>query len=190
MNWVLPLSSTVLGVLAARWVRRRARNRRLESEQAAQRTAEQVSLPKHLSPGLRRVAHGAYTLGLILDEPIRRAPDPLMAELPWVRRAHCDEYDLAMTDIRRAVWEWLKEVERLSEPERRRLGELGLSPRPFRRLLYASLDRTDDPWEEVVWAKTPNFDRIAAELAQVRSELQRFQCALLGPQVAPYRGVA
>lgn len=189
---MLPLSSTVLGVLAARWLRRRARHRRLERDnrEASARAEDELALPKHLSPGLRRVAHGAHTLGLILDEPIRRAPDPLMAELPWVRRAHCDEYDLAMTDIRRAVWEWLKEVERLSEPERRRLGELGLSPRPFRRLLYASLDRTDDPWEEVVWAKTPNFERIAAELAQVRTELQRFQSALLGPQVAPYRGVA
>lgn len=165
------------------------RRRERDADDAVSPT-EELRLPQHLSPGLRRVAHGAHTLGLILDQPIRRAPDPLMAELPWVRRAHCDEYDLAVTDIRRAVWEWLKDVERLSEGERRRLGELGLSPRPFRRLLYASLDRTDDPWEEVVWPTAPNFERVAVEVAQVRIELRRFQSALVGPQLNPYRGVA
>ena len=152
--------------------------------------ADELRLPSHLSPGLRRVARGAHTLGLILDQPIRRAPDPLMAELPWVRRAHCDDYDLAITAVRRALWDWLKDVEGLDEPERRHLGQLGLSPRPFRRLLYASLDRTDDPWEEVVWAKTPNFERVSRELSQVREELRRFEHALLGPAQTPYRGAA
>lgn len=185
----MPLSTTVLGLLAARWVRRRARQQEFQRE-AAGAGGDELQLPKHLSPGLRRVVRGAHTLGLILDQPLRRAPDPLMSELPWVRRAHCDEYDLAVTDIRRAVWEWLKDVERLSEPERRRLGELGLSPRPFRQLLYATLDRTNDPFEEVVWATSPNFAQVSAELAMVRKELRRFQAALMAPAVAPYRRVA
>ena len=146
--------------------------------------------PSQLSPRLRHVAQQAGILRLVIDTPLRRARDPLVGELPWVRRAYCDEYDLAVGDARKALWEWLREVERLPPADRRQLLELGLSARPFRRLLFSRLDRTSDTWEEVVWAEAPRLDEAVVFLREVVNELARFETVVLNARAHPYRAAS
>jgi len=66
------------------------------------------------------------------------------------------------------------------------LGDLGLSAVPFRRLLFGC-DRTSDVWEQVVYMRPPDLDLVWAELRRTILELERFERALLGCSVDPYR---
>ncbi len=148
------------------------------------------ALPRHLSPGLTRVARATQALRLVVDTPIRRSRDPLLSDLPWVRRQHCDEYDAAIVDLRRALWDWMLELRALDDDELRLLREMGLSLRPFRRLLYFEIDRTDDTWEEVIWPTRPDLDSVARLLGTVMDELDRFEAALMTVSSDPYRAVS
>lgn len=114
----------------------------------------------------------------------------MLSDLPWVRRQHCDEYDAAIVDLRRALWDWMLELRALDEDELRLLREMGLSLRPFRRLLYFEIDRTDDTWEEVIWPTRPDLDSVARLLGTVMDELDRFEAALMTVSSDPYRAAS
>ncbi len=146
--------------------------------------------PGSLSPRLDRLIHQARYLRLVIETPIRRIQAPLLPELPWVRRAYCDEYDAAVVELRREVWDWLREVDLLPDADTRLLRELGFSLRPFRRIVYRQLDRTEDTWEEVLWRKTPDLDEVAAELRAVAQELDRLLSAFAALGGSPYRALA
>jgi hypothetical protein len=136
---------------------------------------------------LTRVAEQAHRLRLILETPVRRFRRPLLSESPWRRRERCDEYDSMLSELRRALWEWMRDVERLSEPDRAVLSELGLSTRSFRSFLFARIDRTDDPWEQVVWRRAPDVERVHREVLRTILELRRFEQILTGTTPGPYR---
>jgi hypothetical protein len=182
-----PLSGATMALMAVRWWRRRRRERAIERDLGAANGPESAASARHLTPGLSRVASQGHTLSLVLETPVRRIRTPLLSESPWRRRERCDEYDNVLADVRRAMWEWLAEVERLDEADRRTLCDLGLSLRPFRTFLYFRFDRTNDPWEQVVWAEAPDLDRIHRELLRTILELKRFVRALVEVPVDPYR---
>lgn len=171
--------------LGYRWWRRHRRELAIERE-LDEANGEALSIPDHLSPALAAIAAQTHRLRLELETPVRRIRTPLVSETPWARRQRCDEYDAALYEVRRAIWEWLRTLRRLGEDDRRLLGELGLSVVPFRRLLFAC-DRTDDVWEQVVWAQAPDLDMIWAELRRTILELKRFELALVSAPADPYR---
>lgn len=188
VNWLTPLSTTGAVVMAFRWWRRRRHEREVEralgdagaADDGAQRTG-------HLSPGLSRVARQAHTLQLVLETPVRRIRAPLLSESPWRRRERCDEYDFVLGEVRRAMWDWLREVEHLAEPDRRLLRELGLSLGPFRSFLFHRIDRTNDAWEQVVWAEAPDVELVYREVLRTIMELRRFETTLVQAATDPYR---
>jgi hypothetical protein len=81
-----------------------------------------------------------------------------------VRR--CDQYDLALSDARRALWDWLLLFRSLGERDRYVLGGLGVSLTPFYRALFKPgvFDRSADPWEDTLYPEAPDLDLVFAEL--------------------------
>lgn len=190
MNWLTPVSTTGVVVMAVRWWRRRRHERQVERALGDVNGVEPSATMAHLSPGLSRVAAQAHTLRLVLETPMRRIRAPLLSESPWRRRERCDEYDHVLGEVRRAMWDWLREVEHLAEPDRRTLRELGLSLGPFRSFLFQRIDRTNDSWEQVVWAEAPDVELVSKEVLRTILELRRFEKALVQAAADPYRAAS
>jgi hypothetical protein len=177
--------ATVPLYVGYRWWRRHQRERALARELAAT-NGDAPPIPAHLSPSLAAVAEQSYRLRLELELPVRRIRDPLVSETPWARRHRCDEFDAALYEVRRAVWEWLRMLGRLGSDDRQLLGELGLSVVPFRKILFGC-DRTNDVWDQGLWASAPDLDAIWIELRRTILELERLERALVAGAPDPYR---
>lgn len=171
--------------LGYRWWRRHRRELALERE-LAEANGDALHIPDHLSPRLAVLAEETHRLRLELETPVRRIRAPLLSETPWARRRRCNEFDAALYDVRRAVWDWLSMLRHLDLEDRALLGQLGLSLVPFRRVLFGC-DRTGDVWEQVLWARAPDLELVWAELRRVILELRRFERALLSLPGDPYR---
>lgn len=175
-------------VATANLVRQRARRAGL-----ARRLAEiDVNLPLdtgHLSPALADLTCQARTLRLCLATPLQRMPEGTWRDTPWRRRQRCDEYDRALVDARRALWDWITCARDLSGADRALLRRLGLNLRAVQRALFAPgvLERTSDPWEAVLYPTTPDYDRVSDGLCEAMQDLQRFEVALLSLRAHPYR---
>jgi len=187
MEWLTPLSTAGLALVVIRWWRRRRHEQTVQRELTAANGPDLHVASSRLSPALTRVAEQAHRLRLVLETPARRIRRPLLTESPWRRRERCDEYDTMLGELRRAVWEWMRDVERLSEADLTFLSELGLSTRSFRSFLFARIDRTDDPWEQVVWRRAPDVERVHKEVLRTILELRRFEQVLTGTPASPYR---
>jgi hypothetical protein len=48
-------------------------------------------------------------------------------------------------------------------------------------------DRTEDPWEEVLYPAAPDLERLARALYGAMTDLRHFEAALLAYRPAPYR---
>ncbi len=186
MSWAVAATGGVVPVIVGvRWYRRYRREQAL-SRELEETNGDTLEIPDHLTPTLAAVALETRRLRLELETPVRRIRTPLLSETPWGRRQRCDEFDAALYEVRRAIWEWLIQLRRLGAEEQRLLGELGLSARPFRKLLFGC-DRTDDPWDEHLWAPAPDLDTTWAELRRTMLELKRFELALTSAACSPYR---
>ncbi|KIG13776.1 hypothetical protein DB30_07622 [Enhygromyxa salina] len=186
MSWAVAVTGGAAPIYVGyRWWRRHQREQQILQE-LERVNDEAPRIPEHLDPQLAALARQTHRLRLELETPVRRIRAPLLSETPWARRQRCDEYDAALYEVRQAIWEWLRSLRRLGVKERRLLGELGLSVAPFRRLLFGC-DRTDDVWEQVVYARAPNLDLVWTEVRRTISELERFERALLSAPVDPYR---
>lgn len=177
--------ATVPLYVGYRWWRRHQRERALARELAAT-NGDAPPIPAHLSPSLAAVAEHSYRLRLELELPVRRIRDPLVSETPWGRRSRCDEFDAALYEVRRAIWDWLRMLGRLGAEDRRLLGELGLSVVPFRRILFGC-DRTSDVWDQSLWSPAPDLDAVWVELRRTILELERLERALVCAAPSPYR---
>ena len=186
MSWAAAASGGAVPLYVGyRWWRRQRREREIERE-LDEANGEALDIPEHMSPRLAELASATHRLRLELETPIRRVRAPLMSETPWARRQRCDEYDAALYEVRRAIWDWLRLLRRLGSSERQLLGELGLSVAPVRRLLFGC-DRTSDVWEQVVYAAEPDLEQIWTELRRTILELRRFEQVLLSASYDPYR---
>jgi hypothetical protein len=186
MSWVFATGGAAIPVwVGYRWWRRHQREAEIARElQLANGTP--LRIPEHVSPTLAALASETHRLRLELETPVRRIRAPLISETPWARRQRCDDYDAALYEVRRAIWDWLRMLRRLGVEERRMLGDLGLSAVPFRRLLFGC-DRTSDVWEQVIYMRAPDLELVWVELRRTILELERFERALLGCSVDPYR---
>lgn len=185
LNWLVPASGGSL-LLAYRLWKRRRRARALARSLESINDLGEANL-NHLTPGLARVVRQSQHLRLLLETPLRRSEIPLWSESPWARRARCDAYDQCLVEVRRALYDWMAEVESLAPQELALLAQLGITPRPFQELLFGSMDRTDDPWEQVLYPAAPDLDRTQQALVATMHELRRFEAALTAGPMTPYR---
>ncbi len=185
----LALSAALASGVAIRWWRRRQRRRSWEREIQALDDESCTTPPEHLSPALVSLARHTRTVRLQLETPLRRYSEPLLSDTPWSRRRRCSETDLALCEARLALWEWLRSFRALAQSDLEVLRALGLSLRPFRGVLFRTgiFDRTTDPWEQNLFPAAPNGERIFGELCRAMHELYRFERALHGQRVDPYR---
>jgi len=185
----LTLSGAVSAAVAARWVV--LRRRRLAREREILALSEEIPVgnPDHLSPPLARLATQARVVRLLLATPLCRYHPPVLRETPWGRRARVDQYDLALSDARRALWDWLLLFRGLGERDRYVLGGLGVSLTPFYSALFKPgvFDRSADPWEETLYPAAPDLDLVFAELRRTMHDLRCFEVALLNAVHDPYR---
>ncbi len=185
----LTLSGAVSTAFAARCVvvhrRRRARAAEIEALSDDAPTGSAA----HLSPSLAHLTAQARVVRLMLATPLRRGEPPLLRETPWGRRARCDEYDLALGDARRALWEWLLLFRRLGERDRHVLHALGVSVAPFYSALLRPgvFDRSADPWEQTLYPEAPDPERVFTALRRTMHDLRCFEAALLTAAHDPYR---
>jgi hypothetical protein len=189
--WTLFVATaSAAGVTVAAQRARRARARR----RALWRRLEQihVDLPldvRHLTPDLGALTIQARVVRLVLETPLHRFLDTPLRETPWGRRERCDDYDLAVGEARRALWDWLRSVERLGSPDRALLCQLGLGVSRLRALLRQPgvFERTDDVFEDVLIPAAPDPDLVTFMLCQAMVDLRGFEVALLSHRPDPYR---
>ncbi len=187
---MLVATASAAGVTMAASRARRARARR----RALVRRLEQihVDLPldvRHLTPELGALAIQARVVRLQLETPLLRFLDTPLREAPWGRRERCDDYDLAVGEARRALWEWLALVQRLGSPDRALLLQLGLGVQQLRALMRQPgvFERTDDVFEDVLVPAAPDPDLVTRMLCQAMVDLRGFEVALLSHRPDPYR---
>ncbi len=187
---IATVSGTGVTVAANRARRSRARR------QALRRHLEQihVDLPldvRHLTPPLGSLAIQARVVRLILETPLHRFVDTPFRDTPWGRRERCDDYDLALVEARRALWEWLVAAEHLQGDDRALLWQLGLGEqgRRLRALLRLPgvFERTNDVFEETLYPAVPDPDHVTRSLCQAMVDLRRIEVALLSHRPDPYR---
>jgi hypothetical protein len=190
MDLSAPVAALTTAAALRWWQQRRKQHARARAlERMSEESCDALST-RHLSPRLARLAQQTRIVRLTLETPLYRYSAPVFSDTPWGRRTRCDEYDNAMIDARRALWEWMHQFKHLDPAELVRLQELGLSLAPFRAVLFRRgvFDRCDDPWEQVLFPRAPDLDYVLAQLHRTMYELKRFECALTGRSLDPYRG--
>jgi len=117
------------------------------------------------------------------------ALEPGLHEWPWRRRDRASDYDAAIAEVRRALWEWLGTLRALPAGERTVLGGLGLDARPMWSLVLARgvFERTEEPFEDGWLPAVPDTERVLAALSQALQDLLRFERVVLSLRQAPYR---
>jgi hypothetical protein len=169
-----------------------AQRHRVRRDVARRLARSDVTLPLavgHLSPALSRLTVAARTVRLLLETPVTRYLDAPIRATPWGRRQVCDEYDLALSDARRALWEWIVDARRLGRQDRACLRGLGVDLVPIGEVFTRGegLERTDDIWDERLWPPGPDVIRAAGELSRAIESLGRFERAMLTAPHDPYR---
>ena len=185
----LTLSGAVSTAVAARYIVVQRRRKLRAAEVQALSDDAPAGSATHLGPALAHVVAQARVVRLMLATPLERGEPPVLSETPWGRRARCDQYDLALGDARRALWEWLLLFRRLGERDRHFLLALGVSVAPFYDTLFRPgvFDRTDDPWDENVYPEAPDHERVFGALRRTMHDLRSFEVALLSAVHDPYR---
>ncbi len=143
-----------------------------------------------LSPALARLVDGARMTRWAIETPLRRLRAITSLALPrWASRGGADEYDIAISEARRALWEWLLSLRRLPPAERAALVGLGLDARPLWALVFAPgvFERTDLVFDEALFPAAPDADRVLAALTAAMLDLQRFELAASSLSPTPYR---
>lgn len=170
--------------------RRRRRHRAVERTLAVSRH-EGPPVVDHLPPALARVAAATRIVRLQLETPLQRLADSeaRISDLPWRRRERLRDYDVALVEARRALWEWLGLLAALGTADKLRLGALGLDPRPLRSLVFAPgvLERTSHPFDDAWLPVAPDADGVIAALGRAIVDLRRFEHALASLGEDPYR---
>ena len=147
-------------------------------------------LGDRVSPSLARLVDGARMARWAIETPLLRLRSLSSLALPrWASRGGADAYDLAISEARRALWDWLCSLRRLPPAERAALAGLGLDARPLWAAVFAPgvFERTDLPFDEALFPAAPDADRVLAALTTAMIDLQRFEHAAASLSPMPYR---
>lgn len=162
----------------------RRQSRNLRRELRALGEGEAPPPIDHLSPTLARMVEETRMVRIALAEPLQavrawHAADasPILARVDVGDGSdldRCDELDVALVNARRAVWDWVRTVERLPEADQSQLESLGLSTGIARGLLEqrSAFQRTSR-------APKRELERIEQQLRPLLVSLERFEAALL-----------
>lgn len=133
----------------------------------------------HLPVRLQALARGALATRRVLETPLSR----ILGSTP----GRYGDFDVAVTEARRALWDWMCGLKGLDAAEYAVLRELRLDPRPLRGLLYAPgvLERGEDVFAAAIPA--PNVDLVVGRLCDAIELLRRFEVALAAHRPDPYR---
>lgn len=190
--WVLgTVAAVATGVTALRQGNARRRRRAIDAVLQLGPTPSDVAMPgRAASPALARLVDGARMTRWAIETPLRRLRQLSLLALPgWASRGGADAYDLAISEARRALWDWLVSLRRLPPAERAALAGLGLDARPLWALVFAPgvFERTDLPFDEALFPAAPDADRVLAALTTAMIDLQRFEHAAASLSPMPYR---
>lgn len=187
---MLAATASGTGVLATARHVQKARARRASVAARLDRIAVDLPLDtRHLSGPLGRLVVHARTTRLVLETPVRRCLEAPLQETPWGRRQRCNEFDCALADGRRALWEWLALVDQIAGPDRALLLQLGLGVGRLRRMLWrpGAFERTNDVFEQTLYPQAPDPERVPGLLCDAMADLRQFEIALLSYRPDPYR---
>ncbi|MGH1339906.1 MAG: hypothetical protein ACRBN8_00030 [Nannocystales bacterium] len=142
----------------------------------------EVTLPlevDHLPPRLQGLVRGARATRRVLETPLSR----LLSAGSW----RFADFDMAVTEARRTLWDWMCGLQGLGAADYALLRELRLDPRPLRGLLYAPgvFERGEDVFATALPA--PNVEHVVESLCSAIEHLRRFEVALLSYRPDPYR---
>jgi len=188
--WVLgTVVAVATGVTALRQGSVRRRRRAIDA--ALLLVPTDLAMPQRAaSPALARLVDGARMTRWAIETPLRRLRQLSMLALPrWASRGGADAYDLAISEARRALWDWLVSLRRLPPAERAALAGLGLDTRPLWALVFAPgvFERTDLAFDEALFPAAPDADRVLGALTTAMIDLRRFEHAAASLSPMPYR---
>lgn len=179
----LELLTAALSATAASWVVVRGTQRVMRRRAVALRLAKlEVPLPlevDHLPPRLQGLVRGSRATRRVLETPLSRV-------LTGAPGRYAD-FDLAVTDARRVLWEWMCGLRHLGAADVAILRELRIDPRPLRGLLYAPgvFERGDRVFATTLPA--PDVEHVVESLCTAIEHLRHFEVALLSYRPDPYR---
>jgi hypothetical protein len=189
--WVLGAAVAAATGVAVRQRAVRRRRRAIDAAlQLAPATTDVALASDRVSPALARLVDGARMARWAIETPLVRLRSLSALALPrWASRAGADAYDLAISEARRALWEWLVSLRRLPPAERAALAGLGLDARPLWAAVFAPgvFERTDLAFDEALFPAAPDADRVLAALTSAMIDLQRFEHAAASLSPMPYR---
>ncbi len=179
----LELLTAALTATAASWAVVRGAQNVFRRRAVGARLAQlEVTLPlevDHLPPRLQGLVRGARATRRVLETPLSR----LLSAGSW----RFADFDMAVTEARRTLWDWMCGLQGLGAADYALLRELRLDPRPLRGLLYAPgvFERGEDVFATALPA--PNVEHVVESLCSAIEHLRRFEVALLSYRPDPYR---
>lgn len=179
----LELLTAALSATAASWVVVRGTQRVIRRRAVRTRLAElEPARPlevEHLPVRLAALARDARAVRRVLETPLKR----VLTSSP----GRYGDFDIAVTEARRVLWEWMCGLKELGAAEYAILRELRLDPRPLRGLLYAPgvFERGEDVFAAAIPA--PDVDLVVESLCAAIEHLRRFEVALATYRPDPYR---
>lgn len=189
--WVLGAAVAAATGVAVRQGAVRRRRRAIDAALQLGPAAHDVALlGDRVSPAIARLVDGARMARWAIETPLLRLRSLSSLALPrWASRGGADAYDLAISEARRALWEWLVSLRRLPPAERAALAGLGLDARPLWAAVFAPgvFERTDLAFDEALFPAAPDADRVLAALTSAMIDLQRFEHAAASLSPMPYR---
>ncbi|MBV1857146.1 MAG: hypothetical protein KUG77_01955 [Nannocystaceae bacterium] len=179
----LELLTAALTATAASWAVVRGTQNVFRRRAVGVRLAQlEVALPlevDHLPPCLQSLVCGARATRRVLETPLSR----VLSAGSW----RYTDFDLAVTEARRTLWDWMCGLQGLGAADYALLRELRLDPRPLRGLLYAPgvFERGEDVFAAALPA--PDVEHVVESLCTAIEHLRRFEIALLSYRPDPYR---
>lgn len=179
----LELLTAALTATAASWAVVRGTQNVFRRRAVGVRLAQlEVTLPlevDHLPPRLQGLVRGARATRRVLETPLSR----VLSTASW----RYSDFDLAVTEARRTLWDWMCGLQGLSAADYALLRELRLDPRPLRGLLFAPgvFERGEDVFASALPA--PDVEHVVESLCTAIEHLRRFEVALLSYRPDPYR---
>ena len=172
MGWFFLLVAALAGL--GLWRVSKSSNKSLKYLEEAPREAP-LQLA-HLSGALARVAEDTRLLRVSLESPVRAIKEFIDGDFDATAE-DVDGFDTMLLNVTRQLAEWLTFVERLPEPERDRMMDMGADPAKVRAALF--LEGGAFERRNLRMRGQPRMDK---RLGHVMAELLRIEESLQAPE--------